>query len=217
MNLFAIFIYAMWHILLPGESTPILVALRMIGTKRSSILKIGLGLGLSNGLVIVTCLSLGVFFSASLDRYATFLSILIRILGILVFFIVATYILFRLKVCKNIEASPSIIEKSSFIEKHALKSGLLIGIIPSLADLGFLLIGSMISPKKLGLAVIFIWLGVLISFTLVGFILCVIPIQILGQRGGRYSQWLHLIASISLILIGLWLGYTLWADYSYIF
>ncbi len=215
MNLVAVFLYSMWHIFLPGESTPILVALKMIGTKKQSLLKIGLGLGLSNGFIIIVCLSLGVFFSATFERYATILSVVIRIMGILVFFVASAYILFRLKRYNEISKSNTISAQTSIIEKHPLKSGLLIGAIPSFADLGFLFIGTMIQPAKLYLAIIVIWLGVLVSFTLVCLILGAIPIELLKRKYSKCSQWLHIIAASTLIFMGFWLGYMLWKDYSY--
>ena len=76
MNLIAIFLYSMWHIFLPGESTPILIALRAIGTAKNSVLKIGIGLAISNGFIMILCLCLGVLIPGNLEQYATALILL---------------------------------------------------------------------------------------------------------------------------------------------
>ena len=215
MNILAIFVYSMWHIFLPGESTPILVALRIIGTTKRSVLRIGLGLALSNGFIMVVCLSLGFFFSVHFEQYATGLNIIIRVLGVLIFFAFAVYILLHLKKYNYGKDSAAASVQKAIVEKHAFKSGLFVGIIPSPADLGFLLIGSMIPPKKLCVAIVVIWLGVIVSFTMVSFVIGFIPIELLKQKYDKCSKWLHITASVCLMLIGLWLGYMLWKDYSY--
>jgi threonine/homoserine/homoserine lactone efflux protein len=215
MNILAIFVYSMWHIFLPGESTPILVALRVIGTTKRSVLRIGLGLAISNGFIMIVCLSLGLFFSVNFEQYATGLSVIIRVLGVLIFFAFAVYILLHLKKYDYGKDSAAASVQKALVEKHTFKIGFFVGIIPSPADLGFLLIGSMIPPKKLCVAIVAIWLGVIISFTMVSFAIGFIPIELLKQKYDKCSKWLHIIASVCLMLISLWLGYMLWKDYSY--
>jgi hypothetical protein len=215
MNIIAIFLYSMWHIFLPGESTPILIALRAIGTAKKSVLKIGVGLAISNGFIMIICLCLGVFIPSSLEQYATALDIITRLLVVLIFFIVSVYILIKLKQYSYEKESKAALVKKSFFEKHSLKSGLLVGIIPSPADLGFMFIGSMLPPQKLWPAVAVIWLGVIVSFTLLSYLIGFIPMEMLKKKYNKYIKWIHILTLICLVLIGIWLGYMLCKDYSY--
>jgi hypothetical protein len=217
MNLIAIFLYSMWHIFLPGESTPILIALRAIGTTKKSVLKIGIGLAISNGFIMILCLCLGVFIPGNLERYATTLDIIARLLVVLVFFAVSIYILIQLKQYSYEKESKAALAKRLFFERHSLKSGLLVGIIPSPADLGFMLIGSMLPPKKLWPAVAVIWLGVIVSFTLLSYLIGFIPIEMLKEKYNKYIKLVHILTLICLVLIGIWLCYMLCKDYSYYF
>ena len=217
MNLIAIFLYSMWHIFLPGESTPILIALRAIGTAKKSVLKIGVGLAISNGFIMIVCLCLGVFIPYNLEQYAAAMDIITRLLVVLIFFAISIYILIRLTQYNYEKESKTASAKKSFFEKHSFKSGLLVGIIPSPADLGFLLIGSMLPPKKLWPAVAVVWLGVIISFTLLSYIIGFIPMEMLKEKYNKYIKWLHILTLICLVLIGAWLGYILCKDYSYYF
>jgi hypothetical protein len=217
MNIIAIFLYSMWHIFLPGESTPILIALRAIGTAKKSVLKIGIGLAISNGFIMIVFLCLGVFIPYNLERYAVALDIITRLLVVLIFFTVGIYILIRLTQYSYEKESKAALAKKSFFEKHSFKSGLLVGIIPSPADLGFMLIGAMLPPKKLWPAVAVIWLGVIISFTLLSYIIGFIPMEMLKEKYNKYIKWLHILTLICLVLIGTWLCYMLCKDYSYYF
>jgi hypothetical protein len=217
MNLIAIFLYSMWHIFLPGESTPILIALRAIGTARKSVLKIGFGLAISNGFIMILCLCLGVFIPSSLEQYAATLDIIARLLVVLIFFTVSIYILIQLRRYSFEKESEAALAKRSFFERHALKSGLLVGIIPSPADLGFMLIGSMLPPKKLWPAVAVIWLGVIVSFTLLSYLIGFIPMEMLKKKYNKYIRCVHILALVCLVLIGIWLCYMLCKDYSYYF
>ena len=207
----------MWHIFLPGESTPILIALRAIGTAKKSVLKIGTGLAISNGFIMIVCLCLGVFIPYNLEQYAVTLDIITRLFVVLIFFTISIYILVRLTKYNYEEESKAALARKSFFEKHSFKSGLLVGIIPSPADLGFMLIGSMLPPKKLWPAVAVIWLGVIISFTLLSYIIGFIPMEMLKEKYNKYIKWLHILTLICLVLIGAWLGYMLCKDYSYYF
>jgi len=207
----------MWHIFLPGESTPILIALRAIGTAKKSVLKIGIGLAISNGFIMIVCLCLGVFIPYNLERYAATLDIITRLFVVLIFFAVSIYILIRLTQYSYEKESKAALAKKSFFEKHSFKSGLLVGIIPSPADLGFMLIGSMLPPKKLWPAVAVIWLGVIISFTLLSYLIGFIPMETLKEKYNKYIKWLHILTLICLVLIGTWLCYMLCKDYSYYF
>ena len=207
----------MWHIFLPGESTPILIALRAIGTAKKSVLKIGVGLAISNGFIMIVCLCLGVFIPYNLEQYAAAMDIITRLLVVLIFFAISIYILIRLTQYNYEKESKTASAKKSFFEKHSFKSGLLVGIIPSPADLGFLLIGSMLPPKKLWPAVAVVWLGVIISFTLLSYIIGFIPMEMLKEKYNKYIKWLHILTLICLVLIGAWLGYILCKDYSYYF
>ena len=217
MNLIAIFLYSMWHIFLPGESTPILIALRAIGTAKKSVLKIGIGLAISNGFIMIVCLCLGVFIPNNLEQYVTALDIITRLLVVLIFFTISIYILIQLKQYSYEKESKAALTRKSFFERHPLKSGLLIGIIPSPADLGFMLIGSMMPPKKLWSAVAVIWLGVIISFTLLSYLIGFIPMEMLKEKYSKYIKWLHILTLMCLVLIGTWLCYMLCKDYSYYF
>ena len=217
MNIIAIFLYSMWHIFLPGESTPILIALRAIGTARKSVLKIGIGLAISNGFIMILCLCLGVFIPGNLEQYATTLDIVTRILVVLIFFTVSIYILIQLKQYSYEKESKAASFQKTFFERHSFKSGLLVGIIPSPADLGFMLIGSMLPPKKLWLAVAVIWVGVIVSFTLLSYLIGFVPMKILKEKYNKYMKYLHILTSICLISIGIWLFYMLCKDYSYYF
>lgn len=217
MNIIAIFLYSMWHIFLPGESTPILIALRAIGTAKNSVLKIGIGLAISNGFIMILCLCLGVFIPGNLEKYAAALDIIARLLVVLIFFTVSIYILIRLKQYSYEKESKTALAKKSFFERHSLKSGLLVGLIPSPADLGFMLIGSMLPPKKLWPAVAVIWLGVIVSFTLLSYLIGFIPMEILKEKYNKYMKYLHTLTSICLVSIAIWLCYMLCKDYSYYF
>jgi hypothetical protein len=217
MNIIAIFLYSMWHIFLPGESTPILIALRAIGTAKKSVLKIGIGLAISNGFIMILCLCLGVFLPGNLEQYATTLDIIARLLVVFIFFAVSVYILIQLKKYSYEKESQTALARKSFFEKHSFKSGLLVGIIPSPADLGFMLIGSMMPPKKLWTAVAAIWLGVIISFTLLSYLIGFSPMEMLKEKYNKYVKWLHILTLICLFLIGIWLFYMLCKDYSYYF
>jgi hypothetical protein len=217
MNIIAIFLYSMWHIFLPGESTPILIALRAIGTAKKNVLKIGIGLAISNGFIMIVCLCLGVFIPYNLERYAVALDIITRLLIVLIFFTISIYILVQLTKYSYEEESKTALAKKKFFEKHSFKSGLLVGIIPSPADLGFMLIGSMLPPKKLWPAVAVVWLGVIISFTLLSYIIGFIPMEMLKEKYNKYIKWLHVLAFICLVSIGIWFGYMLCKDYSYYF
>ncbi len=217
MNIIAIFLYSMWHIFLPGESTPILIALRAIGTSKISVLKIGIGLAISNGFIMILCLCLGVFIPKNLEQYVTALDIITRLLVVLIFFTVSIYILIQLKQYNYEKDSKAALTKKSFFEKHSLKSGLLIGLIPSPADLGFMLIGSMLPPKKLWPAVAVIWLGVIVSFTLLSYLIGFVPMEMLKEKYNKYIKWLHILTLIGLVSIGIWLCYMLCKDYSYYF
>jgi hypothetical protein len=207
----------MWHIFLPGESTPILIALRAIGTGKKSVLKIGVGLAISNGFIMILCLCLGVFIPLSLEQYAVALDIIARLLVVLIFFTVSIYILIQLKQYSYEKESKVALARRSFFERHALKSGLLVGIIPSPADLGFMLIGSMLTPKKLWPAVAVTWLGVIVSFTLLSYLIGFIPMEILKKKYNKYIKLVHILTLICLVSIGIWLCYMLCKDYSYYF
>lgn len=217
MNIIAIFFYSMWHIFLPGESTPILIALRAIGTTKKGVLKIGLGLALSNGFIMIICLVLGAFISADLEKYVTIMDITARLLVVSTFFAVSAYMLIELKKYSYEKESKVALARKLFFEKHSLMSGLLVGIIPSPADLGFLLIGSMLPPKKLWPAVAVIWFGVIISFTLLSYFIGFIPVEMLKEKYNKYIKWLHILTLICLVSISIWLCYMLCKDYSYYF
>jgi hypothetical protein len=207
----------MWHIFLPGESTPILIALRAIGTSKKSVLRIGVGLAVSNGFIMIACLCFGVFIPGNLEQYTIALDVVTRLLVVLIFFTVSIYILTQWKQYSYEKESKAASTKKEFFERHSFKSGLLVGIIPSPADLGFMLIGSMLPPKKLWLAVAVIWLGVIVSFTLLSYLIGFIPMEILKGKYNKYMKCLHILTSICLVSIGIWLCYMLCKDYSYYF
>ena len=148
---------------------------------------------------------------------AAALDIVARLLVVLIFLTVGIYILIKLKQYSYEKESKAALAKKSFFERHSLKSGLLIGIIPSPADLGFMLIGSMLPPKKLWPAVAVIWLGVIVSFTVLSYLIGFIPMEILKEKYNKYIKWLHILTLICLVSIGIWLFYMLCKDYSYYF
>lgn len=212
-GLLYVFLYAMWHIHLPGESTPILFALGLVGSSRKTLIRSALGLALSNGSVMILAMVLGIFVSNRLDRYMSSLSLYAMILCAAVFLLMGLYFMvkaFRMKEI-NLELE---LDQMNLIQKYPFRAGLILGSIPSPMDLGFFMIGACLAKDiNVWVVLLVVWLAVIVSFAMTGYVISVIPFRKLILRYKKVVRYLYLAAGLLLLSVCGYLGHAIWNDY----
>jgi len=217
MELLTVFIYSIKHIFMPGEATPILVALGFVGADRRVLLRLATGLALSNGGIMVAALLIGLFAYQRSSHLILSVTPYLRFMIVAVFFFMALYFLLRGLSIGNQSAGTISGNKLDIITARPFITGLLIGFIPSTSDIGFIPIAPMLLLNRgingLWITIITVWVGVIVSFTGVSCIISLLPIAYLKKRINRLENILYIVSSIIMLLLAAWLGYYIWLDY----
>lgn len=219
-ELLSVFIYSVKHIFMPGEATPILITLGLTGTRKNILLKMALGMGLSNGGIMILALLIGLFAQDKITPYINELAPLIRIALAVVFILMAFYLAWKaMRAGENKTTEEVKINgvKKDIIEKKPFITGFLMGTIPSSSDLGFIAIAPILLLKRgtegLGFTILTVWLGVILSYSAVSFVVTLIPVDRLRSRYKNMDKFLLWTSAILLVVIAVWLIYEVWYDY----
>ncbi len=214
MELLSVFIYAVKHIFMPGEATPVLVALGFVGAKRNVLVKMAAGLSLSNGGIMVAALVIGLY---AHQRAATVLMSIapyLRMSLVLVFFCMVIYFVY--KGYKTSGASDNLVfeNKLDLINNRPFITGLFVGLIPSTSDIGFIPIAPMLLHNRglqdLWLTIMTVWGGVILSFISVAGIVSLLPMTYLTKKINRLEKTLYFFSAAILLALTLFLGYYIW-------
>lgn len=212
-GLLGIFLYSMWHIYLPGESTPILFALGIVGSSRRTLVRFAIGLAVSNGAVMIIALILGIFISDQLDRYMNSISIYTMILGSAVFLMMGIYFFVKAIWLKDDDLGVDP-DQITLIQKYPFRSGLVLGSVPSPMDLGFFMIGACLAKDvKIWLLMLVVWLAVIVSFSVTGYVISIIPFRKLILKYKKITRYLYLVAGLLLFSVSVYMGHSIWRDY----
>ena len=166
MDYFSLFVRSMLHIFFPGEATPLLLALAVMGVRHRVLLRTALGLAISNGGVMVVLLLLGAVAGDVASDHMRKAPLYARLLDCGVLLFLSIYFAFQVRRTKDKPYTESTPVRLSFIEKMPLAAGLVFGAVPSFADIQFFSIGPVIMARggQLWLTVALVWSAVTISF-----------------------------------------------------
>jgi len=212
-GLLSVFLYSMWHIYLPGESTPILFALGIIGSSRRTLVRSAIGLAVSNGAVMIIALVLGFFISGQLEQHMNSISLYTMGLGSVVFLLMGFYFFAKAIWLKegHLGVEP---DQITFIQRYPFRSGLILGSIPSPMDLGFFMIGACLAKDvKVWLLMLVVWLAVIVSFSITGYVISVLPFRKIVLRYNKITRYLYFGAGLMLLVVAVYLGHSIWKDY----
>ncbi|MCU0858904.1 MAG: hypothetical protein MUC65_10940, partial [Pontiellaceae bacterium] len=167
----------------------------------------------SNGTVMVLAMVLGIFISSRLDQHMNSLSLYALILCASVFLLMSLY--FFVKAVRLKEENLALeMDKMNLIQKYPFRAGLILGSIPSPMDLGFFMIGACLAKDvKVWFVLLVVWLAVIVSFALTGYVISVIPFRKLILKYNRIARYLYLGAGLLLLSVSVYLGHAIWNDY----
>jgi len=131
MSLLSLFFYSVWHVFLPGESTPLLLALALTGVRRRALMRTAVGLAVSNGAVMVILLLLGVLVARALDVYMNTASLCVRVAGSALFIALGMYFFVQARRRTPIDRVGDVTGRQMLVEKHPLATGFIIGAVPT--------------------------------------------------------------------------------------
>ena len=211
-----LYLYACWHVLLPGHGKTLLVAVCVSGGTRRNLFHLGLGYGLSHGLLMSAAAFSGLYLFQRLLLENQLVNTLARNAYLPILLVIGCY--FGIKAIlmakrPPTEEHPDKDPETSQVQRHPFLTGLGVGFIPCSDVLGLAVISPMLlsTHDHLVPAAIIVWLGVLSMVMLIATILRYMPVHRFSRRT---PPWLpYAGASLICLCALLYKGWMLWKDY----
>ena len=218
-ELFALYLFSCWHVLMPGHSKTLIVAAWLSGISRKSILRVACGYGLSHGFLMAAAVVAGIILTRHIESFLQEYAFWAGNLYLPVLFFAGIYFLIKAMV----EARKERVDGGghgpihNLFEERPFIMGLGLGFIPCGSVVGLALISPALMKARSDLWGPFfaVWLGVA-SVTLgIAFLLGAVPA---GKLMKRLPGWLPFAAAAALCLgICVYRGFSIWQDLLYLY
>ena len=215
-TLIPLYLFACWHVLMPGHGKTLLVAVCLSGNARSRLLPLALGYGLSHGLLMALAALAGLLLTQRLALWVNQYGLWIKNLYLPL--LLAFGVLFALKARRiSRKSNRPDDERTASKSTHGgppFLAGLGIGLIPCSDVLGLAVISPMLvkTGHNLPAACASVWLGVLSTVLAIALALRLLPV---GRLTRRVPDGLAYTASALICFtVFIWRCWKLWCDYS---
>jgi hypothetical protein len=211
-----LYLFACWHVMMPGHGKTLLVAVCLSCNERSRLLPMALGYGLSHGLLMALAALGGLLLTSHLAAWISEHGIWVKNLYLPLLLLFGTY--FAGKAYRehrgsglatgDDHASLSVASRRPFL------TGMGIGAIPCSDVLGLAVISPMLVKTGHNLPAVgfTVWLGVVSTILLIAVALRLVPAGWLTRRVSGGMAYLASSAICFFVLI--WRCWRLWNDYS---
>ena len=209
-----LYLFACWHVMMPGHGKTLLVAICLSGNTRSRLLPLALGYGLSHGLLMALAALAGLLLTHRLSFWVTQHGLWIKnlylplLLGFGLYFALKAYRSRRTKHGTPENTSASAPTRFPFL------TGVGIGLIPCSDVLGLAVISPMLVKTghhllATGTAV---WLGVFSTVLAIAVSLRLLPV-------GRFTRHVpnglaYAASAVICLIVFIWRCWRLWHDFS---
>jgi ABC-type nickel/cobalt efflux system permease component RcnA len=211
-----LYLYACWHVLLPGHGKTLLVAVCLSEQRKGSLLRLAAGYGFSHGLLMSLAAMSGLLVFGRFSNLSCISGSWLRYSYLLILLLAFVYFTKKaLTAHRHTEKehhNPEALQNT----KRAFFLGLGIGFIPCSDVLGLAAISPMLIQDLNALvpAAITVWLGIVSTVMGLAMLLKILP----TERISRHTpDWLPYAGAASICLAALFYkGWTLWQDYHFL-
>jgi ABC-type nickel/cobalt efflux system permease component RcnA len=224
-----LYLFACWHVLLPGHGKTLLAAVCISGGRRLRLLRVAAGYSLSHGIMMGLAAMSGLLLADRLAHLAGRHGLLIKNLVLPILLLVGLH--FAVSACKGMrrhgtEHTPPRNESGDhapadtrldFAHKRPFLTGLAVGVIPYGDVLGLVAISPMLvkAHENLLAAGTIVWLGVTTTVMAIATALRILPTDRLTKR---IPDWLaYGVAALICFAVLAQRGWTIWRDYTLLY
>lgn len=214
-TLFPLYLFACWHVMMPGHGKTLLIAVCFSGNARSRLLPLALGYGLSHGLLMSLAALAGLLLTDRLTLWMNQYGLCIKNLYLPLLLVFGIY--FMLKAYGIRRTKPGEFENvqrsSAMVSRHPFLTGMGIGLIPCSDVLGLAVISPLLikTGHNLTAAGITVWLGIVSMVLAIALTLRLLPAERLMHR---VPDGLAYVASALICFsVFIWRCWILWHDY----
>ncbi len=211
-----LYLFACWHVLMPGHGKTLLAAVCLSGGTRTRLLPLALGYGLSHGLLMAVAALAGLLLTQHLAIWVSQYGMWIKNLYLPLLLAFGIHFMrnaWRLSQKKN-GASNNGQPPAPAVSRQPFFAGMGIGLIPCSDVLGLAVISPMLvkTGHPLLAAGTAVWLGVFSTVLAIALALRLLPV---GRLASRLPGSLAYAASAAICLsVFTWRCWKLWHDYS---
>jgi ABC-type nickel/cobalt efflux system permease component RcnA len=211
-----LYLFACWHVLMPGHGKSLLVAVCVSGGRRTRLLPLAAGYSLSHGLLMALAAVAGLLLAGRLGALVSLHGLWLKNLYLPVLLFFGLYFAaraWRIGRGGGTGRGGGDAGREPFVRRRPFLTGLGIGLIPCSDVLGFAAISPMLleTHHNLLLAGTVVWLGVATMVLAIAAGLLALPARGVARR---IPDWLAYGGSALIcFVVVLYRGWTLWQDY----
>ena len=210
-----LYLFACWHVLMPGHGKSLLVAVYISGGAYTRVMKLAAGYSISHGILMALAAISGIFFGDVLGVWAGHHGLWIRNIYLPILVLLGFH--FAWKALRAASSCDVPENGGSFALRRPFLTGLTVGLIPcsdvlGLAAISPILVASRDNLMGAGFAV---WLGVTTTVMALAVALRLVPIHHVTRGVPGWAP--YAAAALLCFAVVVYRGWILWRDYTFLY
>jgi hypothetical protein len=210
-----LYLFACWHVLMPGHGKSLLAAAYISGGSRTRVLPLAFAYSVSHGAMMALAAISGLAFGDAVGAWTSRNGLLVKNAYLPLLALMGVY--FVWKSTRAASSRDAVSDEMSFAQRRPIRTGFAVGMIPCSDVLGLAAISPMLVTSRGNLlaAGLAVWLGVMTTVMVIALGLKLLPVSRLTHD---IPGWLPCAAAALLCFTVLtYRGWILWRDYLFLY